>query len=74
MSKQKVEVSQASDAVSLEFIEDKIRERAYQLSEQRGFEDGHAMDDWLQAEAEVLGKKPCSSADANTRAEAVAAG
>ena len=35
-------------------IEDRIRHRAYQLYEQRGTVDGFALDDWLQAEAEVL--------------------
>ena len=35
-------------------IEDRIRPRAYQLYEQRGTADGFALDDWLQADAEVL--------------------
>jgi Protein of unknown function (DUF2934) len=35
-------------------IEDRIRHRAYQLYEERGTVDGFALDDWLQAEAEVL--------------------
>ena len=30
-----------------------IRQRAYELYEQRGKEDGYDLDDWLQAEAEV---------------------
>jgi len=37
--------------------EEKIRLRAYELYEQRGRIDGHALDDWLQAETEVLGAK-----------------
>jgi hypothetical protein len=37
--------------------QEKIRLRAYELYEQRGMVDGHASDDWLQAEAEVLGAK-----------------
>jgi len=37
--------------------QDKIRLRAYQLYEEHGRIDGHASDDWLQAEAEVLGAK-----------------
>ena len=37
--------------------EGKIRLRAYELYEQRGMIDGHASEDWLQAEAEVLGAK-----------------
>lgn len=35
-------------------IDDRIRHRAYHLYEQRGTVDGFALDDWLQAEAEVL--------------------
>jgi hypothetical protein len=35
-------------------IGDRIRHRAYQLYEQRRTVDGFALDDWLQAEAEVL--------------------
>lgn len=35
-------------------IEESIRRRAYELYELRGREDGFALDDWLQAEAEVL--------------------
>jgi len=37
--------------------EETIRLRAYQLYEERGRIDGHTSDDWLQAEAEVLGAK-----------------
>lgn len=37
--------------------EEKIRLRAYELYEQRGRIDGHALDDWLQAEGEILGKR-----------------
>jgi len=32
---------------------EKIRQRAYELYELRGRENGHDMDDWLLAEAEV---------------------
>ena len=35
-------------------IENRIRDRAYQLYEQRGSVDGFALDDWFQAKAEVL--------------------
>jgi hypothetical protein len=34
---------------------EKIRQRAYELYEQRGRLDGHDMEDWLQAEAEITG-------------------
>jgi Protein of unknown function (DUF2934) len=33
--------------------EQEIRRRAYTLYEERGREDGHDIDDWLRAEAEV---------------------
>jgi hypothetical protein len=36
-------------------LEDRVRKRAYQLYEQRGEIHGHALDDWLEAKAEVLG-------------------
>ena len=38
-------------------ITERIRRRAYELYEQRGREDGFALDDWLQAEPEILGKQ-----------------
>ena len=38
-------------------IEESIRRRAYELYEERGRVDGFALDDWLQAEAEILGKQ-----------------
>ncbi len=34
-------------------IEQQIQRRAYELYEQRGRTDGHALDDWLQAEREI---------------------
>jgi hypothetical protein len=34
-------------------LQDQIRARAFQLYEQRGRNDGHDVDDWLQAEAEL---------------------
>jgi DUF2934 family protein len=36
-------------------IEELTRRRAYELYEQRGRVDGFALDDWLQAEGEILG-------------------
>ena len=35
--------------------EDSVRARAYELYEGRGRIDGHAQEDWLQAESEVAG-------------------
>ena len=37
-------------------LEERIRLRAYELYEQRGRADGYALDDWLQAQAEVAGE------------------
>ena len=43
-------------------VDENIRRRAYALYEQRGRRNGHELDDWLQAEAEVTGKKAKTSA------------
>ena len=37
-------------------LEEEIRRRAYELYEARGREDGHDLDDWLCAEAEITAK------------------
>jgi len=42
---------------SPEQMREKIRYRAYELFELRGGEHGLDLADWLQAEAEVIGKK-----------------
>ncbi|MGA3317519.1 MAG: DUF2934 domain-containing protein [Candidatus Korobacteraceae bacterium] len=52
------------DEGSLELTEELIRVRAYQLYEERGCEHGHDFDDWLQAEAEIFGKKSAAAAEA----------
>jgi hypothetical protein len=44
-------------------LEGSVRLRAYELYEQRGRDDGHALDDWLQAESEIV----------QTRAKAIGA-
>jgi Protein of unknown function (DUF2934) len=36
-------------------IEEEIRRLAYKLYEERGREDGHDLDDWLRAEAGIIG-------------------
>ena len=38
-------------------LEHQIRLRAYELSEARGGEDGHEVEDWLRAEEEIAVKK-----------------
>ena len=45
-----------------ENLEDKIRMRAYQLYEERGYLPGHQDEDWLVAEREVLGGNQQQSA------------
>ena len=35
-------------------LEQAIRQRAYELCIKRGMAPGHALDDWLQAEAELV--------------------
>ena len=57
MSKEKNEILNLSDLGSLERTEEIIRIRAYQLFEKRSYEHGHDLEDWLQAEAEIAGKK-----------------
>ena len=37
--------------------QDRIRERAYELYENRGFEPGQHEQDWLRAEQEILEQK-----------------
>ena len=49
-----------TDLGSQELTEEYIRERAYQIYEQHGRQDGHDKDDWYQAEAEIIGKKPAT--------------
>ena len=44
------------DKGSLELTEEYISLRAYQLWEARGCEHGHDLEDWLRAEAEILGE------------------
>jgi len=36
-------------------LQERIRRRAHELYEQRGKVDGFALEDWRQAEAEILG-------------------
>jgi Protein of unknown function (DUF2934) len=38
--------------------EDEIARRAYERYEARGREDGHALDDWLDAERDLSGAPP----------------
>ena len=42
-----------ADAAADRNLEEQIRLRAYALYADRGREDGHDLDDWLRAEAEL---------------------
>ena len=57
------------DSDSLEVTEDLIRQRAYGYYEERGREDGHDLEDWFRAEAEIVRKK---TSDSETVLETVA--
>jgi hypothetical protein len=52
----KVAAVNMSEQSAREPVEQFIRERAYQLYEERGRGDGHEWDDWLQAEGEITQK------------------
>lgn len=58
---------------SQELTEEIIRLRAYRLFENRGYEHGHDFEDWLQAEAEVMGKKSVAAAEPAAEPKKVAA-
>jgi len=53
-----------ADVSSLELTENIIRTRAYHFYEERGYEDGHDLEDWLRAWGEIIGKKPFAIRDA----------
>lgn len=53
-------VSTGPDLGSLALTEEIIRMRAYHFFEERGYKHGHDLEDWLRAEAEIMGKK-CST-------------
>jgi hypothetical protein len=43
-------------------LQAKVRLRAYEIYQQRDRVDGHALDDWAQAEAEILQPEQRSAA------------
>jgi len=49
-------VSTISGNSSTTDVETKIRQRAYELYEQRGYTPGSDQEDWLRAEREVLSR------------------
>ena len=44
-------------------LEERIRRRAHQIYLSRGEEPGNDLEDWLQAEREILGESPKDSAE-----------
>jgi hypothetical protein len=46
----------ANDGPLEPLLEKEVQVRAYERYEQRGKEDGFALQDWLEAEAEVLAR------------------
>jgi len=48
--------SKAATTLSID-TQEQVRRRAFEIYEQRGREDGHELDDWLQAEAEVVSQR-----------------
>ena len=57
MSQNPTKKPSATAATDPEGLEREIRRRAYEIYEERGREDGHDLDDWLRAEAEIMQKK-----------------
>ncbi len=49
-------ISEMVDVAQEVALEQKVRSRAYELYQRRGGEDGHELDDWLQAESELSTK------------------
>jgi hypothetical protein len=54
-------ICQTRPATPTDGLEAEIRERAYELYEQRGGDEGHELDDWLQAETELQRKAKAAS-------------
>ena len=53
----RADLSTALDAAAHSSCESLIRERAYELYVQRGYRDGYAEQDWLDAELELLSNR-----------------
>jgi Protein of unknown function (DUF2934) len=54
--------SPATVTSELQELEPQIRQRAYELYQECGREDGHELDDWLRAEEEIRAKKATAAA------------
>lgn len=69
----KKKVLPASTVASAELTDEFMRLRAYQLFEQRGYQHGHDVEDWLQAKTEILSKQPGSPPDQTKKTRAATA-
>ena len=61
---------QKQQALITELLERKIRLHARRLYEERGQAEGNALQDWVQAESEVLGNSILAPLYRKTRAQA----
>jgi hypothetical protein len=52
--RKKSALKRTESARSPEQTEERVRRRAHELYELRGKQDGHDLDDWLIAEAEIV--------------------
>jgi Protein of unknown function (DUF2934) len=60
---------QKQQALIVKLVERKVRSRAKQLYETRGEVDGHALQDWVQAETEVIEKSTLAPLYRRSRTE-----
>jgi hypothetical protein len=57
MSRQKqISQSEIDSTFSID-PQEQVRRRAFEIYIQRGAQDGHQLDDWLQAEAEIISQQ-----------------
>jgi len=70
---QKIRFAEAPDVGSVGLTEEIIQKRAYELFELHGCQHGHDMEDWLEAEAEIMGKKQSVSAEPKKDASTITA-
>ena len=57
LKEQKPDRPTSGDPIPNEDLQNQIRTTAYLLYEARGSGDGHDLDDWLEAEQQVLGSQ-----------------
>jgi len=58
-------------ALIVKMVERKVRTRAQELYDTRGPGDGHALQDWIQAESEVVGNSILESLYRNSRSKSL---